>query len=70
MIVRVTFLQVQKNNYLGIMIMSNERSSGEIKRRIGRVKTAFQKNRILLTNNKISVKTKNIFIKTYLWSTL
>uniref|UniRef100_A0A2S2NHJ5 Uncharacterized protein n=1 Tax=Schizaphis graminum TaxID=13262 RepID=A0A2S2NHJ5_SCHGA len=60
--------QVSSFKYLGSLITSDERSSQEIKQRIGQVKTAFIKKKKILVSKKISRATKKTFLKIFVWS--
>ena len=62
--------QVDRFNYLGSLISSNGRCKGEIKRRINRANTAYNRIKKLITNKKVSVHTRKRFVKCYVWSTL
>ena len=62
--------QVDSFKYLGSMITENARCETEVKRRIGIAKKTFGDMRNLLTNRKLSIKTRKNMIKTYIWSTL
>ena len=65
-----TIETVTSFNYLGSMITTDARSETEIKRRIGIAKNAFRHMQKLLTNRKLSIKTRKGLIKTHIWSTL
>ena len=65
-----TIETVTSFNYLGSMITTDARSETEIKRRIGIAKNAFRHMQNLLTNRKLSIKTRKGLIKTHIWSTL
>ena len=62
--------QVDRFIYLGSMITEDARCETEVKRRIGIAKKTFNDMRNLLTNRKLSVKTRKNIMKTYIWSTL
>ena len=65
-----TVKQVDRFVYLGSMITEDARCEVEVKRRIGIAKKTFNDMRNLLTNRKLSIKTRKNMIKTYVWSTL
>ena len=65
-----TVEKVTSFNYLGSMITADARCETEIKRRVGIAKTAFRQMYKILTNRKLSIKTRKGLIKTHIWSTL
>ena len=65
-----TVKQVDRFIYLGSMITENARCEAEVMRRIGIAKKTFSDMRTLLTNRKLSIKTRKNIMKTYIWSTL
>ena len=62
--------KVEQFNYLGSVVTKDVRCDTEIKRRIGIAKTAFGNMRNLLTNRKLSMKTRKHLTKSHVWSTL
>lgn len=62
--------QVGKFNYLGSVVSEDVRCKDEIKRRIGIAKDAYGNMKNLLTNRKLSIRTRKSLVKTYVWSTL
>lgn len=62
--------QVGKFNYLGSVVSEDVRCDDEIKRRIGIAKDAYGNMKNLLTNRKLSIRTRKSLVKTYVWSTL
>ena len=62
--------QVQKFNYLGSVVTSDDRCNTEIKKRIGMAKDTFQKLEKVLRNHKIAMKTKKRVLDTYVISIL
>lgn len=65
-----TVERMENFNYLGSAITVDARCDAEIKRRIGIAKTAFCNMRSLLTNRKLSIKTRKRLIKSHVWSTM
>lgn len=61
--------QVNEFCYLGSLITVNK-STKEIRRRIAQSKQAFEKKKTLLTNKNLSITSRKKFIKTYIWSIL
>src|SRR5215469_16178869 len=62
--------QEEKFNYLGSLIHKDGRREDEIRKRINKSKCAFNKMKNLLTNSKVSIETRKLFVKCYVWSTL
>ena len=62
--------QAQNFCYLGSIINNKNTCDTEIERRIALAKQAFQNKKNLLVNNYVSLKTKKMFIKTFVWSVL
>ena len=56
--------------YLGSIVTSGNKCLAEIKRRVALAKQAFQSKRNLLTNNHISIETREKFVKVFVWSVL
>ena len=65
-----TVKQVNSFKYLGSMITEDGRCEVEVKTRIAIAKKTFSDMRNLLTNRKLSIKTRKNMMKTYIWSTL
>ena len=57
--------QVKKFNYLGSMLTEDGKCDTEIQRRIGIAKDAFQKLSKVLTNRKMTIKTKKRVLDCY-----
>src|SRR5215469_9360181 len=57
--------QVGRFNYLGSFINEDGRCEDEIRKRINKANCAFNKIRNLLTNIKVSIKTRKRFVKCY-----
>ena len=68
--VEVQIEQVDQFNYLGSIVNFEGRCEEDIKKRIILAKNAYGKIRNLVTNSKISLKTRRRFIKCYVWSVL
>ena len=62
--------QVEHFNYLGSYISWDGKCDKEINRRIAIAKNRFNSISSLLTNKKISIKTRRRFAKSYIWSIL
>ena len=62
--------QVDHFNYLGSLVTFEGRCDEEIRRRIILSKYAYNKNKNLLTNSKISIELRKRFLKCYVWSVL
>ena len=62
--------QVKQFKYLGAIISNDVKDTTEIKHRIACAKGAFHKLKTVLTNSKISLKTKLQLINTYVLSAL
>ena len=62
--------RVAKFNYLGSIITADGRCEEAIKQRIGIAKTAFRRMESMLTNRKMTLKTRKNAAKTYIWSKL
>ena len=62
--------QVERFEYLGSIITEDVRCKEEINRRIMIAKAAFINMKNILTNRKLSIKTRKNLVKTYVWSTL
>uniref|UniRef100_A0A8D8RMY9 Craniofacial development protein 2 n=1 Tax=Cacopsylla melanoneura TaxID=428564 RepID=A0A8D8RMY9_9HEMI len=62
--------QVKEFSYLGSLVTEDNKSTKDIRKRIGMAKQAFEKKKALLSNNNLSVATRKRFIKTYIWSIL
>jgi ribosome-interacting GTPase 1 len=62
--------QVDQFNYLGSVMTWDVRCETEIKRRINIAKNKFSNIRKLVTNTKLSIRTRRRFVKCYIWSTL
>jgi hypothetical protein len=58
---------VEEFNYLGSMITNDARRTREIKARIAKAKTAFNKKKTLLTS-KLDLELKKKVVKCYIWS--
>ena len=57
--------QRESFKYLGTLITQDGRNNTEVKSRIVQAKTAFQKMKSILTNNKISIATKQRTLQCY-----
>ena len=62
--------QVNSFNYLGSTVTSDARCMKEIKKRINLAKQSFISMKPMLTNRKLSIKTRKRLIKTHVWSVL
>ena len=62
--------QVERFEYLGSIITEDVRCNEEINRRIMIAKAAFINMKSILTNKKLSIKTRKYLVKTYVWPTL
>ena len=62
--------QVKKFVYLGSTITEDAKCKSEIMKRINIARSNFNNMKKILTNNKITIKTKKNIIRTYVWSSL
>jgi len=65
-----TVERVESFRYLGSIVTEDVRCDTEIKTRIGIAKKAFGNMKSMMTNRKLSMRTRKSLMKTHVWSTL